>query len=223
MIIEILLLALASTIRPTSLAATTAIMSHESRRRLMLAYVVGGLAFTIAFGVLVVGAFHGIHVNRSGGRTQGWTDIAGGAALCAFGVAVLTGRIHRHQGHDAPTVRGSWAAGLNRRLTVRSAALAGPLTHIPGIFYVLALNLIVAHNPKTPGALFAVVAYDAVWFALPIVALALCIVRPAAAQGMVMATQQWTAKRSRTLLLLTAFLLGAALIIRGAVKLWVTG
>ena len=38
-----------------------------------------------------------------------------------------------------------------------------------------------------------------------------------------MATQQWTAQRSRTLLLLTAFLLGAALIIRGAVKLWVTG
>ena len=157
MIIEILLLALASTIRPTSLAATTAIMAHQSRRRLMFAYVVGGLAFTIAFGVLVVGAFHGIHVNRSGGRTQGWIDIAGGAVLCAFGVAVLKGRIHRHKGHDAPTVRGSWAAGLSRRLTVRSAALAGPLTHIPGIFYVLALNLIVAHNPKTPGAVFAVV------------------------------------------------------------------
>ena len=44
MIIEIIVLAMASTIRPTSLAAIYALLAHESRRALMLAYVIGGLA-----------------------------------------------------------------------------------------------------------------------------------------------------------------------------------
>ena len=44
--IEILVLALASTIRPTSLAAVYALLAHDSRRPLMFAYVVGGLALS---------------------------------------------------------------------------------------------------------------------------------------------------------------------------------
>jgi len=39
LIIEIFVLSLASTVRPTSLAAVAAILSHESRRRLLSAYI----------------------------------------------------------------------------------------------------------------------------------------------------------------------------------------
>ena len=63
MIFEIILLAAASTVRPSSLAAVYAILSHSAPRRLMTAYVIAGLAFTVAFGVIVVGAFHGIHIS----------------------------------------------------------------------------------------------------------------------------------------------------------------
>jgi hypothetical protein len=219
-IIEVLLLALASTIRPTSLAAMTAIMSLESRRRLMFAYVIGGLAFSLAFGVLIVGAFHGVHLHSGTDRTRAIADISSGLVLLIFGGAILTGRFPRQQ-HDAPAVRGSWTArlGLGRRLTVSVAALTGLLTHIPGLFYLLALNIIVAHNPRAAGAVLAVVVYDVVWFALPIVALAMCIVRPDAARGAVEAVQAWTSQHARTILLFTSFLVGTALIIRGALKL----
>jgi hypothetical protein len=221
MTIEILLLALASTIRPTSLAAVTAIMSVDSRRRLMFAYVVGGVAFSLAVGVLVVGAFHGVHLHSGTSRTKAIADIACGLVLFVFGGAILTGRFHRRQGHDAPAVHESWTAriGLSRRLTVPTAALAGPLTHIPGLFYLLALNVIVAHNPRAPGAVLAVVVYDIVWFALPIVALAICVVRPDAARGAVEVAQEWTTRHSRVLLLLTSFLVGIALVIRGVLEL----
>ena len=185
MIIEIIALALASTVRPTSLAAVSALLAHESRRRLLLAYVVCGLAFTIAFGVVIVGAFHGIHLSAGSDRTKAIAEIAGGLLALLFGVAVLTGQVRRRSDGDAPRTGGAWKARLDRQLTIPAAAVAGALTHIPGLFYLIALNLIVAHNPRVPGGLVAVAIYNAVWFALPIAALVTCIVNPAAAHGVV--------------------------------------
>ena len=213
MIIEILALALASTVRPTSLAAVSAILSHDSRRSLLFAYVVAGLAFTIAFGVVVVSAFHGIHLRSGSDRTRGVADIAGGIAALLFGFAVLTGRIRRSD-HAAPSV--GWKARLDRQLTVPAAALAGPLTHLPGLFYLIALNLIVAHNPRVPGGLVAVATYCTIWFALAIAALATCIINPQAAQDAVASVHRWTGQHSRALLLGTLFTVGVALVIRGA-------
>ena len=45
-----------------------------------------------------------------------------------------------------PDVGRRWTAMLSRRLTLKTAALAGPATHVPGLFYLIALNVIVAHN-----------------------------------------------------------------------------
>jgi Sap, sulfolipid-1-addressing protein len=216
MILEILLLALASTVRPTSLAAVTALLSHESRRRLMFAYIAGGLAFTIAFGVLVVGVAHGIHLHSGDNHTRGVADIIGGVVALLFGVVVLVRHPQRHSVDDVPGTQAKWLERLDRRLTIRTAAIAGPLTHLPGLFYLVALNLIVAHNPRIPGGLIAVLIYDVIWFALPIIALALCIVRPAAARGVVATVANWTAKRSRAVVLVTSFGVGTALVIRGA-------
>jgi hypothetical protein len=216
LILEILLLALASTVRPTSLAAVSAILSHKSRRRLLFAYVVVGLAFTIAFGVVVVGVLHGIHLHSGSDRTKGIADIAGGIAALLFGCAVLTGRIGRGLDEDVPGNGIDWTARLNQRLTVRTAAIAGPLTHLPGLFYLIALNLIVAHNPRLPSGLLAVSIYDAIWFALPLAALAACIVNPDAAREAVVWAQRWTGQHSRTLLLCTSFAVGVVLVIRGA-------
>jgi hypothetical protein len=219
LIIEIVALALASTVRPTSLAAVSAILAHTSRRRLLLAYIAAGLAFTIAFGVVVVGAFHGIQLGAGSSRTKGIANVAGGVIALLFGCAVLTGLVRRRPDHDAPGAGGGWRARLDRRLTVPAAAIAGPLTHIPGLFYLIALNVIVASDPRVPGGLLAIMIYDAVWFALPIAALATCIVDPEAAQVAVARVERWTRQHSRALLLVTSFIIGAALVIRGALLL----
>ena len=214
MIVELVLLGLASTVRPTSLAAVSAFLSHASPRRLLLAYVVGGLAFTIAFGVLVVGAFHGIHVGAADDRAKGIAGIVGGAVALLLGCAVLAGLVPRRVTRDAPAA-GAWKARLDRRLTVPTAAIAGPLTHIPGLFYLIALNVIVAQEPRLPGGLVAVLIYNAVWFALPIGAFAVCVIDPPAAQRGVDAVRKWTLRHTRTLLLSVSFVAGVGLVIRG--------
>ena len=216
MIIEIFVLALASTVRPTSLAAVSAILSHESRRRLLLAYVAVGLAFTIAFGVVVVGTF-------GSDQMKGIADIVGGVAVLLFSCAVLTGLIPRRSDQNLPgTGTGTgvgWKARLDGRLTAPAAAIAGPLTHLPGLFYLVALNVIVAHNPRLPGGLLAVAIYNAIWFALPLAALATCIVNPDAAREAVASVHRWTGQHSRGLLLGTSFAVGVALVIRGALSI----
>ena len=213
-IFAISLLALASTVRPTSLAAVSALLTRESRRRLMLAYVAGGLAFTFVFGLVVVGVFHGVHIHAGTDRTKGVGDIVGGVVALLFGLALLTGVLRRRPGR----ARGgddSLSARLDRQITVRFAALAGPLTHIPGIFYLIALNVIVAHNPELPGAVFAVALYDGIWFAVPIACLVMCIVSPDTAREVVLVAQEWTKLHSRTIILSTSFVVGLALLVRG--------
>jgi hypothetical protein len=218
-IVEIVVLALASTIRPTSLAAVYALLRHDSRRALICAYVAAGLAFTVAFGLAVVYAFHGIHLHSGSDHTKAVADIIGGVLALLFGVAILTGRIRGQAAGDAPVAGGRLNAMLAERLSMPTAALAGPATHIPGLFYLIALNVIVAHNPEVPSGTFAVLTYNAVWFALPLIALGACLVRPATARDAIGSIEQWARLRSRTIVLCVAFGVGAALIVRGALSL----
>jgi hypothetical protein len=214
-IIEIFALALASTVRPTSVAAVYAILSQESPRRLMGAYIAAGIAFTLAFGGIVVGATQGIHLQSGTGKAV--ADLAGGVLALLFGFGVLTGVIQGRHSGDAPG--GRLQKALDRGLTMRTAALAGPVTHIPGLFYVLALNVIIAHSPDAADEILALIAYNVVWFALPILALLTCITNPGAARQLIRSVQQWTRDHAREILLVASFSVGTALVTRGAVGL----
>lgn len=216
MTIEIIVLAMASTVRPTSLAAVYALLAQDSRRGLLLAYVIAGLVFTIAFGLIVVYALHGIHLSSGTDRAKGVAELIGGVAALLFGVGLLTGRIQRRHAHEAPEARGRMAAMLDGRLTTRTAVFAGPATHIPGLFYILALNVIVAHNPRLPKGMLAVMTYNAVWFALPIIALVLCILQPAAARDVIGSVERWASEHSREILTWVSLLAGTVLVVRGA-------
>ena len=216
MTIEIIVLAMASTVRPTSLAAVYALLAHDARRVLMFAYVTAGLVFTIAFGLVVVFALHGIHLSSGTDRAKGVAELIGGVVALLFGVGLLTGRIQRRHAHEAPEARGRMKAMLDGRLTTRTAVVAGPATHIPGLFYILALNVIVAHNPRLPKGMFAVLTYNAVWFALPIVALVLCILKPAAARDVIGSVERWASEHSRKILIGVSLVAGTVLVVRGA-------
>ena len=182
MTIEIVLLALASTVRPTSLAAVYALVGSEFPRRLMIVYIVAGLAFTIAFGLLVIWAFNGVDINSGSDETKGIAEIVGGIVVLTFAVLVGTGRVGGPHADDAPDAPVRWKTLLERRLSARTAALAGPATHIPGLFYLVALNVIVSHQPSVLGGLAEILVYNVVWFALPIGALAVCVIDPPAAR-----------------------------------------
>jgi hypothetical protein len=193
-----------------------ALLAAAAPRRLMLAYVISGLAFTIAFGLLVVGVLHGIGLHNGTDRTKGVVEMIAGVVLLVFALLVYRGRIGPRAG-DAPQVAGGWAARLEQHLTLPRAALAGPVTHIPGLFYLVALNVIVTHHANAPAAVTEILLYNAIWFALPIVALALSIVRPGTAYDVVGAVAQFAAAHTREILLVVSTGAGAALLVRGIV------
>jgi hypothetical protein len=76
------------------------------------------------------------------------------------------------------------------------------------IFEIVVLALASTVRPTSLAAVSA-------WFALPIAALVLCIVSPDAAQTVVLAAQATTKRHSRTIVLVTCFGVGAALLLRG--------
>jgi hypothetical protein len=219
MTIEVVLLALASTVRPTSLLAVYALVGHESPRRLMLAYIAAGLTFTIAAGLLVIWAFSGVEINSGSDETKGIAQIAGGIAVLTFALLLGTGHVGGPHTDDAPDAPRRWSTMLDRRLTAPKAALAGPATHIPGLFYLIALNVIVAHQPSVPSGLVEVLIYNVIWFTLPIGAFAVCVIDPPAARRAVDAVRTWTLRHTRTLLLLVALAAGCGLVIRGLVTI----
>ena len=214
--LEVVLLALPTAIRPTSLAAVYALVSRDEPRRLLAAYTLAGMVFTITIGLLVVWVFNGIEAATGSSEAAAVFTIITGALIIALGVGLLTGRVRW------PPAAGPAAGGmartnalLDRSVTVRTAALAGPATHLPGVFYLFALNLIVADDPPVGQTIVDVLAYNAVWFVLPIGALLVCMVRPEAARQGVAAITGWTAQHARTIMIVVCFVIGAALVVRG--------
>ena len=219
MTVQIILLALASSVRPTSLAAVYALLSADAPRRLMAVYVAAGLAFTVGFGLLAISVFSDVEVSAGTDRTRGIAEVVGGVLLLAFALGVLTGRIGGVRSDEAPASRRRWNKLHPRRLTVRIAALAGPVTHIPGIFYLIALNLIIAYQPGAPGWQLEVLTYNAIWFAIPLCALAVCIVAPERARAAVATLQRWTRDHLRTILLVVSSVLGGVLVVKGTLTI----
>ncbi|HME01730.1 MAG TPA: GAP family protein [Solirubrobacteraceae bacterium] len=216
MTIEIILLALASAVRPTSLVAVWALVRESPPTRLMVAYLAAGLAFTVTVGVAVIFAFSGIDIHAGTDRTKAIAEILAGVLALGLGIAVLAGRIRVGAVADGRPAEARAERLRRRRVTTRTAALAGPATHIPGLLYILALDLIVTQEPGVPGGLLEIGIYNAIWYALPIVVLAICIVKPSAARTLVQKLQEWAGAHARTIVLLISFGMGGWLLIEGA-------
>ena len=61
--------------------------------------------------------------------------------------------------------------------------------------------------------------YNAIWFAVPLCALVVCVVEPATARTAVGAIQTWTSDHARTIVVVVAAGAGAALIVHGLLTL----
>jgi hypothetical protein len=212
---ELIVLALATAVRPTSLAVVYALLGGSSPRQYMVAYVLAGAAFTITFGFLVIWIFHGIAIHPGSSQTRAVAEICGGVISITLGVLLLTGRIGKGSAREAPPAPSRWTRILNERISVRTAAVAGPATHIPGLFYFLALNLIVSQQVKLQSGVLSLLLYNAVWFCLPIAALTICIVNPESASDLVGTAEQWARRNFRTILTTVSFGIGVAFLVDG--------
>jgi Sap, sulfolipid-1-addressing protein len=95
------------------------------------------------------------------------------------------------------------------------AAAAGVATHIPGLFYLVALNAIAASQPGIGEAIVDVLVYNAIWFSVPIAALLVARQRPGAARELIERVDGWIRRHQDGLLALVFAAVGVYLTAKG--------
>jgi hypothetical protein len=184
--LDVIVLALASAPRPAGLAALYALISASHPRRVLIAYVVAGFAFSVAFGVLVVAAFDGAGIEYGHTAAADAIELLAGVAALGFAVGVWSGRAQLPSHGDKPAAE----SAMLRRLahpSVGTAAAAGIATHLPGFFYLVALNAIIARRRGLVDDVLEVLAFNVIWFGAAFATVVYFMVRPGAARRALLA------------------------------------
>jgi hypothetical protein len=219
MSLEVVILAVASAVRPsTSLAAVYALLSTRRPRVLLAVFSAGGLAFSVAVGVLVVTVLHGVNLPGGESRFGDFVDVVAGVAALGFANGVRFGgleRVRRRRVRDEP----SRLVRMLRDPSLRVAAGAGAATHVPGLFYLVALNAIAANRPALGQATVEVLIYNGIWFSVPIAAMVVAHRRPAEAHDLIERLNTWMRRHDQTILALVFAAVGAYLTVKGVAGL----
>jgi Sap, sulfolipid-1-addressing protein len=221
--LDALALALASVIRPMSVAAVYAMLSAARPTRLLTAYIVAGFVLSAGIGIVLVillGVLAGPQVPDEVGAV---IPFILGAVSLAYAAGLLSGRVQglvlSPTGADPGPDSSSWFRRQLADLSAPRAALAGVLTHKPGLFYLAALSAITNSTSSNANRIFQVVLYNAIWFAMPVAALALARRRPVELQDLLRRTTEWVWRCQREIMITAFGLLGVYLIVRGVVEL----
>jgi Sap, sulfolipid-1-addressing protein len=216
--LDVLVLALASAPRPAGIAALYALLSASSPRRVLLAYMAAGFTFSAAVGVLVVAIFHGAGIDYRGTDVYAAIELLGGLAALGFAIAVGTGR-RQLPSRDSARREESTIIRRLRNPTVTTAAVAGVATHVPGLFYIVALNAIIAEGPSFASGVLQVLLFNVIWFAAAIAAVVIFLLRPGGAPRALTRVISWARSHARITTVLGFGLAGAYLAIRGMTAL----
>jgi hypothetical protein len=221
--LDALVLALASVIRPMSVMAVYAMLSAARPTRLLTAYIVGGFVFSAGAGIVLVILLGEWVGPRAPSEVRAAIPFILSAVSLGYAARLLSGRVQgpvlHPVGADLGPDSSSWLGRQLADLSAPRAAVAGVLTHKPGLFYLAALNAITISTSSTTNRIVQVALYNAIWFAMPVAALALATRRPAELQDFLRRTTEWVWRRQRDIMITAFGLLGVYLIVRGVVAL----
>jgi hypothetical protein len=215
---EALVLALSAVVRPTSAAAVVAMLSTRHPQRLLAAYLVAGLAFSVAVGALVVVLLGGRDSASTSPALRPVVDLVLGAGALGYAAGAGFGQLPRPRAEGEPA-KDTWLRRRLRDLTPSGAAAAGVLTHLPGLVYLAALNAIVGTATGTVDGLLQVGIYNLIWFSLAIAALVLSVYRPDVSRDLLDRLASWTRRHRRIIIVVLSGALGAYLVVVGVLGL----
>ena len=215
---EAILLALSTVVRPTSAAAVVAMLATRHPQRLLGVYIVAGLTFSLAVGAVVVVLLQGVSDSAASFELRPVAAVALGVLALGYAGAVGLGwlpRRHHPVSLPGPVHQPHWMRERLQNLSLRGAATAGVLTHLPGLVYLAALNAIAGSTTRAVDGLLQVAIYNAIWFSLAIVALALSVYRPGVSRGALDVLGSWTRGHRRAIVIVCFSALSGYLILTG--------
>jgi hypothetical protein len=217
---DVVVLGLASVIRPTSVAAVYAFLAARSPAPLLIAYLVAGLALSLSVGIAAVTFVH-VNPPTTTVSTTGRDLVEIVLGVLALGAALYYGL---RSPPDLPAAARPTRppSAMRRRLsrpTVSSAALAGVATHLPGVFYLGALAAIVASRPGLVSGLLQVGFYNLLWYAVPLTALASWTWRPETTRDAAARLTARVQAHKKSLVVVVFVLVGVYLLTRGTYQL----
>jgi Sap, sulfolipid-1-addressing protein len=209
--LDVIVLALASAPRPAGLAALYALLIASHPRRVLVAYVAAGFTFSFAIGALVVAAFDGAGIEYGGRSVEYLIELLAGVAALGFAVGLWSGRAQLPSRGESRAEQSAMIRRL-RRPSVGTAAVAGIATHLPGFFYLVALNAIVAERHGLGDDVLQVLVFNAIWFGAAVASVVYFMIRPGAARRALLRASSWARRHAR----------GTTIVVFGAVGVYLS-
>lgn len=223
--VEILGLALLAMFNPTLLAVTAIMMLLRDPKRLMLGYLLGAYLTSITLGLLIVFKLQGDASLHTTQRTLSpLEDLVIGALLVVAGLVLKGQRMEARRERkkaekEAEGPKKSLPEKLLGRGDPRLTFFAGVILTFPGASYLAALAKISKLEINDAWIVVIVLAVCVIQQALLELPVVGYLLRPEWTQGAVERFRSWLDRRGRQAAANVAIVLGALLLLRGALAL----
>ncbi|HVI18035.1 MAG TPA: GAP family protein [Gaiellales bacterium] len=219
---QVFVIALVSSLDAGLLAATVVLLGRPRPARQLLAYLIGGMGLSIAFGVAIVLVLHGSNLLREPSRsTSAVIEVVAGALLIVVALAVRWGRaVHWHPRRagqddaDQPQRQSLYDRAVGHD-SVWIAWAAGAVYSVPGAYYLAGLALLAKSSESAATDVLAILGFNLIMFALIELPLIGFLLAPDRTRSLTAKLNGWMTAHRRTLIVIVAGAGGAYLLISG--------
>ncbi len=221
--INVLVLAVASAVSPTILAVVIVVLHRPHPRRLLAAYLVGGMLTSIAVGIAIVTSLNELDaVSGSSPAADPIVNFTIGFLSLLVAYVLATDRDagfseRRHEKQAEKPQRDPWSERVMSRGSAPIAFAVGVALNLPGAFYLVALKDIAQGQSGTGSQVLVVVVFNLIMFLLAEVPLLGYSFAPEATEVKVEALNGWMARHARQIVVVIATTIGVYLVARGIV------
>jgi MFS family permease len=220
-LVNVLVLAIASAVSPAILAVVIVVLHRPRPRRLLAAYLFGGLLTSIAVGIAIVSSLNGLHaLSGPSPAADPIVNFTVGALALIVAYALYTDRDARldqlrRQRRESRPARDPWSERVLSKGTAPIAFAVGVTLNLPGAFYLVALKDIAQGQHGTGRQVLAILVFNLIMFVLAEVPLLGYSFAPEETQEKVEALNAWMSSHARQIVIVVATTIGLYLVARG--------
>jgi MFS family permease len=222
-VVNVLVLAVGAAVSPTILAVVIVVLHRPRPRRLLAAYLVGGLLTSIAVGIAIVTSLTELDaVSGSSPAADPIVNFTIGFLCLLVAFVLATDRDaglseRRREKKEGKPQRDPWSERVLSRGSAPIAFAVGVALNLPGAFYLVALKDIAQGIDGLGSQVAAIVIFNLIMFVLAEVPLLGYSFAPDATQKKVEQLNDWMARNARQIVIVVATTIGLYLVARGIV------